>query len=177
VNKKTNERTQTRTGAQPVKPTRTHQELDRRSLELHRLVADKVRRDPALLDRAAAILSRWRGMGPSHADAYLAEWARLIAVGMDECLAVAVEDSERAAALRQNSPLSCLLSTRERNEFLRNWREGIETNGFEPMPEKEKPALPSNYFLAAAPPGAIVVDEDMLHRNVEDLFGQGLGLD
>ena len=96
--------------------TRTHQELDKRSLELHRLVAEKIRCDPVLFDRAAAILDRWRGMGPSHADAYLTEWARLITAGMDECLSVAVEDSERAAALRRNSPLSCLLSTRERNE-------------------------------------------------------------
>ncbi len=38
---------------------RTHQEIDMRSLALHRLVADKVRRDAALLDRAKEIVQRW----------------------------------------------------------------------------------------------------------------------
>ena len=36
---------------------RTHQELDDRSLALHRLIADKVRHDPALFDKARATLA------------------------------------------------------------------------------------------------------------------------
>jgi hypothetical protein len=53
---------------------RTHQEIDARSLELHRLIAAKVRREPALLDRVRLTLQRWRDPGnPSRAEPYLAE--------------------------------------------------------------------------------------------------------
>ena len=98
---------------------RTHQEIDQRSLALHQLVAKKIRDDPALLEKAKQILQRWRATVSPRTYAYLDEWQRLIDQGMDVCLAVAVEDSERAAALRQASPLACLLPPKERFEFLK----------------------------------------------------------
>jgi hypothetical protein len=101
---------------------RTHQDLDQRSLALHRLVAQKVRRDPSLFARADAILRHWRAIASPRTHAYLDEWRRLIDAGADACLAVAEEDSERAAALRQASPLACLLTNEERFRFLKEWR-------------------------------------------------------
>ena len=101
---------------------RGHQEIDARSLELHRLIAAKVRRDPALLDRVRLTLQRWRDPGnPSRADPYLAEWERLMAQGLEQVLAAAVEESERAAALRQCSPFAGILSPTERFAFLKAW--------------------------------------------------------
>lgn len=100
---------------------RTHQELDARLLELHRLVAEKIRRDPALLDRVRATITRWR---PTMADSsmpYLEEWDRLLAQGIDACLAVAIEDSERGAALRQSSPFTGILTRQERYRFFKDW--------------------------------------------------------
>jgi hypothetical protein len=47
-------------------------------------------------------------------------------LGVDACLAVAVEDSQRAAALRQSSPFSGVLSNRERFAFLKAWRRDHE---------------------------------------------------
>jgi hypothetical protein len=44
---------------------RSHQQIDARSLAMHRLVAAKVRREPALFERAPA--ERW---------AFLREWTR-----------------------------------------------------------------------------------------------------
>lgn len=98
-----------------------HQDLDRRSLELHRLVAEKLRRDPALLERAAAILARWRKNAPPQRVPYFGERQQLIEAGVEACLAVATEESERATALRQCSPLSCLLEPDERLRFLAEW--------------------------------------------------------
>ena len=46
--------------------------------------------------------------------------------GIEACLAVAVEDSQRAAALRQSSPFSGVLSNRERFAFLKAWRRDHE---------------------------------------------------
>ena len=101
---------------------RTHQEIDERSLALHRLVAEKVRRDPALLDKAKENLVRWRLTGCENSRPYLDEWERLVNLGIDACLAVATEDSERATALRQSSPFAGILTNDERSAFFRKWR-------------------------------------------------------
>jgi hypothetical protein len=98
----------------------THQEIDQRSLALHRLVAAKVRGDFSLMAKAAQILQRWRTTVSPRTFVYLDEWQRLIDQGPEACLAVAVEDSERAAALRQSSPLACLLTPKERFAFLKS---------------------------------------------------------
>jgi hypothetical protein len=89
---------------------RSHQEIDARSLELHRLIAAKVRREPVLLDRVRLTLQRWRDPGnPSRADPYLAEWERLMVQGLEPVLAAAISgDSEiviiGAAALLGSVP-------------------------------------------------------------------------
>jgi hypothetical protein len=101
---------------------RSHQEIDARSLELHRLIAAKVRREPELLDRMRLTLQRWRDPGnPSRAEPYLAEWEHLMAQGLEQVLAAAIEESERAAALRQCSPFTGILSSAERFAFLKAW--------------------------------------------------------
>ena len=100
---------------------RTHQDLDDRSLALHRLIADKIRRDPALFDKARATLEHWRQRVSIRTQPCLEAWSNLMDQGMDASLAMAVEDSERAAALRQSSPFSGLLSNQDRFAFLKAW--------------------------------------------------------
>lgn len=101
---------------------RTHQELDARSLALHRLIAEKIRRDPALFNRVKATLTRWQAIVSADAQPYLVEWAQLVDAGMDACLAVATEDSEHATDLRQCSPFCGVLTEPERLAFLRSWK-------------------------------------------------------
>ncbi|MBL0207118.1 MAG: hypothetical protein IPP84_03820 [Propionivibrio sp.] len=75
---------------------------------------------PALLGKAKQILQRWRStVSPVPSSIWMN--GNLLDQGPDACLAVAVEDSERAAALRQASPLACLLTPKERFEFLKSW--------------------------------------------------------
>jgi len=101
---------------------RSHQQIDARSLAMHRLVAAKVRREPALFERARGTLRRWRDPANlGRAEPYLEEWERLMARGIEETLAAALEDSEHAAALRQSSPFAGALSPAERWAFLREW--------------------------------------------------------
>ena len=102
---------------------RTHQAIDERSLALHRLVVEKIRSNPELFDQVRATLRRWRTIVSLDAQPYLIEWESLIDQGMRVALAVAVEDSERARALRQSSPFCGVLSSRERSAFLRAWRD------------------------------------------------------
>lgn len=104
----------------------SHREIDRRSLELHRLVARKIEREPALLQQARDNLQRWRGLVAPASLPYLDQWEALLRRGPAACLAMATEDSERGAALRQNSPFAGVLSDRERFAFLRRWKETRE---------------------------------------------------
>jgi hypothetical protein len=107
---------------------RTHQQLEARSLALHRLVAEKLRREPALLEIARANLSRWRASATPNDVAYLEVWRRLVEAGVEACIAAATEDSERAAALRQASPFAGILTPAERSAFLLAWRTSDATH-------------------------------------------------
>lgn len=100
---------------------RTHQEIDKRSLALHRLVAEKIRQDPALFEKAKATLARWMTIVGASSQPYLERWERLMNQGLDVNLAVATEDSERASAMRQASPFAGILTDQERKEFLLEW--------------------------------------------------------
>lgn len=109
----------------------TAQELERRSiartLAMHRLVVEKIKRNPELFDKARAILARWRTIVCQSTQPYLVEWEALMNEGMDVCLTFALEDSEHAADMRQSSPFSCLLTNEERLRFLADWRRQHET--------------------------------------------------
>ena len=105
----------------------THQDIDQRSLALHRMVAERVMDDPALFEKVRATLMRWRETVCSASQPYLEEWERLMNQGVEACLSVAVEDSQRAATLRQSSPFSGVLTNRERFSFLKQWRSDHET--------------------------------------------------
>ncbi len=99
-----------------------HIDLDRRSLALHRLVARKLRDDPTGFERVRATLKRWRGQVCAATLPYVTEWEQFAEQGLEACLQVATEDSERGAALRQNSPFAGVLGDAERLAFLRDWR-------------------------------------------------------
>lgn len=101
---------------------RTPEKLDARSLELHRLIAKKVRSDPELLGRASKTLTRWRAVVDTNTQPYLRRWEQLIEAGLEPALEMATSDSEEAKALRQASPFCGILSPKERAEFLKSWR-------------------------------------------------------
>ena len=100
----------------------SHQEIDARSLALHRLIAQKVARQPALLEKELHTVKRWQTLVSTSSQPYLREWEELLDQGADACLAVAAEESQRAAALRQCSPFTNILSNAERFAFLKNWK-------------------------------------------------------
>ena len=100
----------------------THQEIVLRSLALHRLVANKIRHDPSLLDKARATLQRWHAIASPRTFGYLDTWQSLLDADVEVCLAVATEQSQRGDALRQASPLACLLTNQERFAFLKQWK-------------------------------------------------------
>ena len=105
---------------------RTHQEIDQRSLVLHRFVADKMRQNPGQFAVARATLARWRAKVDAASQPYLERWEDIMSQGMEACLAIAVEESQRGDALRQCSPFSGILTNSERFRLLRTWKQTHE---------------------------------------------------
>ena len=94
-----------------------HRILDARSLAMHCLAAAKVEKNKALLRTAkqtvAGWLARYRGDTPPA----LEEWRQLLDRPWTEVCAIITNPGERATRLRQSSPFSTLLTSRERERI------------------------------------------------------------
>ncbi|GAB2890845.1 hypothetical protein GCM10027046_19460 [Uliginosibacterium flavum] len=101
---------------------RSHADIDARSLALHRLITEKIQREPALHAHAEATITRWRQTVCAASQPYLDEWFQALQAGASASLKLATEDSEHARALRQCSPFTEILSNQERFNFLKTWR-------------------------------------------------------
>ena len=101
-----------------------HDLIDRRSLELNRLVAEKIRRQPELMDSVRSRLERTlreSRLSESSKDA-LREWQTILSThSLNELLEILTEDSDEGQRLRQSSPFSGILSQRERLEVFRRY--------------------------------------------------------
>ncbi|MFQ6759458.1 MAG: hypothetical protein D9V46_00580 [Deltaproteobacteria bacterium] len=127
----------------------SHQEIDQRSLALHRLIAEKIRQDPSLFEKPRETLGRWRKTVCTNSQPYLEEWQRLVDMGIEECLTVATEDSERANAMRQASPFCRILTNEERWEFLLEWDKSHGASDQEIKERRQK----------------MIEDQDLLEKN------------
>ncbi len=107
----------------------THRDLDARSLAMHRLIAEKLQRDPALLRRAEATLTRWRAAGDGSTRVYDDEWMRVLRQGLPATLRLMLDESEHGDTLRQSSPFAGILTPRERFAFLRAWETSHAPSG------------------------------------------------
>ena len=92
---------------------RGHQRIDRRSLELHRAIADKLRTHPERLEIAWRNLVRWTDEGGS-SQPYWDAWRQILERPLEEVLSLLEEDSERMTALRQATPFAGVLEPAER---------------------------------------------------------------
>ena len=86
-----------------------HRLLEARSLALHREVARRLRENPALLAQAREHVERWAAQGtlaPTYADA----WRRLLDSPLEALLALLIDESEPARALRQTTPFTFVVA-------------------------------------------------------------------
>jgi len=101
-----------------------HTMIDARSRELHELIAQKIRQNPALIQKVRETLTRWLRVtdeGDRSHDA-LIEWQRrLERDSLDIVLDFLVSDGEEACRLRQSTPFVGLLTERERGEIFRKY--------------------------------------------------------
>jgi hypothetical protein len=91
---------------------------EQKALALHQAIAARLRADPSLASLASARLRWLRERNPAGAS-YHGEWERLLGGPLDALLDVVVSPSERACALRQESPFVDLVDQKERARIYR----------------------------------------------------------
>jgi transcriptional regulator with XRE-family HTH domain len=101
-----------------VRPRLTHPE--RRTLELHKLVAEKLRADPQdVIHRAKARIDVMRSRDlEGRSASYINTWDRLLSGPIDELEAAMTSTDQASRDLRQSSPFGGTLSDEERLDVL-----------------------------------------------------------
>ena len=99
---------------------RSHNWVDQRSLALARAIADKLRRDPALLEVARENIRRWKVSLHPWPPA-LQEWESVLALGLETALATLTKDGPQGRRLRQSSPFAGVLTPQERNAIFEEY--------------------------------------------------------
>jgi hypothetical protein len=94
---------------------------DRRSLELHRAAADKLRANPAWLERARQRVGSW--LAQPQPPYYAKLWRDILARPVPQILVFLVEESELAQELRAASPFAGILTPQERWAVLKRFVE------------------------------------------------------
>lgn len=101
-----------------------HALAEARSLELHRLVAERLRQEPRLVERAKERVRRWLDEG-SVSSTWAHAWRQALEGPLDQLLALIVDPGQRARDLRQTSPFAGFLDPRVRWEAWRGVRRPV----------------------------------------------------
>jgi hypothetical protein len=100
----------------------SHRILDARSLAMHVLIAEKVCKDPHLIDKAKHTLQRWRERRTGEPAPWMSEWARILTRPYLEIAAVMTDMNATSTRLRQSSPFAGILSASERKRIYEAFR-------------------------------------------------------
>lgn len=102
-----------------------HHLAEARSIAYHRAVAERLRRDPALLEVARRRVEQWIEQGQPVAY-YAHAWREVLSRSPAEILGFLVDQGERAVTLRQVTPFAGFLDPRERWRLWRQVRAELE---------------------------------------------------
>jgi hypothetical protein len=90
-----------------------HRLGEERSIAMHRRIAEQMRGEPAILERARERVLDWARTGSVGAS-YAQAWRAALALDIDVLCALLVDPGERARMLRQVSPFAGAIDPRER---------------------------------------------------------------
>jgi len=99
-----------------------HRILDARSLAMHCKIAQKITRDPNLLNKAKANLERWSAKSRDPRPQYLREWEQILERPWPEIAELITSMSEDATRLRSSSPFAGVLTTDQRDQIYEAFR-------------------------------------------------------
>jgi hypothetical protein len=100
-----------------------HAVAEDRSLALHAAVAERIRADPSLVERARRRIEDWLTHG-TVAGVYAEAWREILALPVDEVAQFLEDPGDRARLLRQTSPFAGILDPRTRWAVWRRARSG-----------------------------------------------------
>lgn len=83
-----------------------HKIIDQRSLAMARIIARRLRHNPALLHVAHETLDRWLANCSPNNRSTLLEWKAVLDSGLEEALGLLCGADERSTRLRQSSPFA-----------------------------------------------------------------------
>jgi hypothetical protein len=101
---------------------RSHEWIDERSLALDLAIAEKLRAEPGLLDRARTTLDRWLEQRQPAVPSALLEWREVLSRWpFARILDLLASSDENTRRLRQSSPFCGILSPEERLAILKDY--------------------------------------------------------
>ena len=96
------------------------QQIEHFLLAAHRVAVARLRAEPSKAEAVKRQLARWRReAGLARSEAYLDEWEALLDSELEQLEQVVCATDEHGAVLRSVSPMSILLTQKERAELLR----------------------------------------------------------
>jgi hypothetical protein len=96
-----------------------HRIAELRSLEYHRLIAERVKRDPEVLRRARERVACWLAEGGPVDRGRALRWQHVLHLPVPELVRVLTRDDETGRDLRQNTPFAGVLTNEERWRVIR----------------------------------------------------------
>jgi hypothetical protein len=103
-------------------PMNPHQAIDARSLDMDRLIAQRLRENPAVLDKARSVLAKWMTSCDASVRPVFEEWRAILGGPISGVFAVLEGVDERSMRLRQSSPFCGILTPAERTAILMSYR-------------------------------------------------------
>ena len=89
---------------------------------MHCKIVQKISRDPRLLDKAKANLSRWRNKIDGPKPHYLQEWQEILDKPWPTIAEMMTSMNEDATRLRSSSPFAGILNEKEREQIYAAFR-------------------------------------------------------
>ena len=96
----------------------SHATIDARSLEMDRLIAQRLRENPAILDKAKSVLHRWLQSCDASVRPVFEEWQAILDGPISDVFAALEGEDEKSVRLRQSSPFCGILTPAERTAIL-----------------------------------------------------------
>ena len=101
-----------------------HRLAEERSLAYHRVIAERLRHRPEVLDNARRRVQSWLA-SEAGAPFYARKWADILAGDISSIAAFLIERSDLADELRQSTPFAGALDPQERWKIWRETRERL----------------------------------------------------
>jgi len=89
---------------------------------MHRLIAERLLANPALITQARLTLARWRAQTGERVPSYFSEWEQILEGSAATIAVFLASPTELAARLRQSSPFTNVLTNAERSEIYEAFR-------------------------------------------------------